>query len=131
MSGVMIKTGIYGLLRALTFLGPPPAWWGWPLVGVGRASPACSACCSPWRSTTSSGCWPTTASRTSASSRSGSASGCSGCSYGCPPLAVLGFAGALLHVLNHALFKGLLFLGAGRGAARAPARARSTAWAGC
>jgi hydrogenase-4 component B len=26
---------------------------------------------------------------------------------------VMGFAGALLHVLNHALFKGLLFLGAG------------------
>jgi NADH:ubiquinone oxidoreductase subunit 5 (subunit L)/multisubunit Na+/H+ antiporter MnhA subunit len=30
-----------------------------------------------------------------------------------PGLAVLGFAGGLLHVLNHALFKGLLFLGAG------------------
>ena len=26
MSGVMIKTGIYGLLRTLTLLGPPPAW---------------------------------------------------------------------------------------------------------
>lgn len=30
-----------------------------------------------------------------------------------PVLAVLGFGGALLHVLNHALFKGLLFLSAG------------------
>ena len=30
-----------------------------------------------------------------------------------PVLAVLGFAGALLHVVNHAVFKGLLFLGAG------------------
>ncbi|HLA40072.1 MAG TPA: proton-conducting transporter membrane subunit, partial [Candidatus Glassbacteria bacterium] len=29
------------------------------------------------------------------------------------PLAVAGFAGALLHVLNHAVFKGLLFLDAG------------------
>ncbi len=29
------------------------------------------------------------------------------------PTAVLGFSGALLHVLNHAVFKGLLFLGAG------------------
>ncbi len=28
-------------------------------------------------------------------------------------LTVLGFSGALLHVINHALFKGLLFLGAG------------------
>ena len=35
-----------------------------------------------------------------------------------PPLAVLGFGGALLHVLNHALFKGLLFFGAGAVAAR-------------
>ena len=38
MSGVMIKTGIYGLLRVLTFLGPPPAWWGWTLVGLGVIS---------------------------------------------------------------------------------------------
>ena len=30
-----------------------------------------------------------------------------------PTLAALGFAGGLLHVVNHALFKGLLFLGAG------------------
>ena len=30
MSGVMIKTGIYGILRILTFLGPPAA-----LVGMG------------------------------------------------------------------------------------------------
>ena len=35
MSGVMIKTGIYGLLRTLTLLGPPPAWWGWTLLGIG------------------------------------------------------------------------------------------------
>jgi NADH:ubiquinone oxidoreductase subunit 5 (subunit L)/multisubunit Na+/H+ antiporter MnhA subunit len=36
-----------------------------------------------------------------------------GMSAGLPVLIVLGFGGALLHVLNHALFKGLLFLGAG------------------
>jgi NADH:ubiquinone oxidoreductase subunit 5 (subunit L)/multisubunit Na+/H+ antiporter MnhA subunit len=34
-------------------------------------------------------------------------------SVGMPAVAVAGFAGGLLHVLNHALFKGLLFLGAG------------------
>ncbi|NCC35140.1 MAG: hypothetical protein EOM24_24480, partial [Chloroflexia bacterium] len=38
MSGVMIKTGIYGLLRTLTWLGPPPAWWGWTLLAVGLVS---------------------------------------------------------------------------------------------
>ncbi len=31
----MIKTGIYGLLRVLTLPRPPPAWWGWTLVAVG------------------------------------------------------------------------------------------------
>jgi hydrogenase-4 component B len=36
-----------------------------------------------------------------------------GKSSGHPALQLLGFAGALLHVLNHSLFKGLLFLGAG------------------
>jgi NADH:ubiquinone oxidoreductase subunit 5 (subunit L)/multisubunit Na+/H+ antiporter MnhA subunit len=36
-----------------------------------------------------------------------------GLATGRPALAALGFAGALLHVLNHAVFKGLLFLGAG------------------
>jgi len=34
-------------------------------------------------------------------------------STGSPVLIVLGFGGGLLHVVNHALFKGLLFLGAG------------------
>ncbi|HLA39027.1 MAG TPA: proton-conducting transporter membrane subunit, partial [Candidatus Glassbacteria bacterium] len=38
MSGVMIKTGIYGLLRAIVLLGQPPAWWGWCLVGIGLTS---------------------------------------------------------------------------------------------
>ena len=28
MSGVMIKMGLYGLLRVLDFLGPPAPWWG-------------------------------------------------------------------------------------------------------
>jgi len=38
MSGVMIKTGIYGLVRLLVLLGPPAAWWGWLLVGIGVTS---------------------------------------------------------------------------------------------
>jgi hydrogenase-4 component B len=36
-----------------------------------------------------------------------------GKSYGLPAMTYLGFAGAMLHVVNHAIFKGLLFLGAG------------------
>src|SRR5207248_2720090 len=39
--------------------------------------------------------------------------GVAGVALGSAPLAALGFAAALLHVWNHSLFKGLLFLGAG------------------
>ena len=38
MSGVMIKTGIYGLVRALTLLGMPPVWWCWTLIAIGAVS---------------------------------------------------------------------------------------------
>src|SRR5439155_20686186 len=38
MSGVMIKTGIYGLIRTLTVLGPLPAWAGWVLIAIGVTS---------------------------------------------------------------------------------------------
>src|SRR5207248_684716 len=38
MSGVVIKTGIYGMLRVVALLGTPPAWWGWLVLGLGVAS---------------------------------------------------------------------------------------------
>lgn len=38
MSGVMIKMGIYGILRTLQFLGPPAAWWGQLLIAIGIVS---------------------------------------------------------------------------------------------
>ncbi len=38
MSGVMIKTGIYGLIRTLTFLGIPPLWWGYLILALGIVS---------------------------------------------------------------------------------------------
>jgi len=36
-----------------------------------------------------------------------------GVSTGNPTMAILGFSGGLLHVLNHSIFKSLLFMGAG------------------
>jgi len=41
MSGVMLKTAIYGVLR-VTFdlLGTPPWWWGLVVLGVGLAAPS-------------------------------------------------------------------------------------------
>ena len=38
MSGVMIKMGIYGLLRFASFLGEPAAWWGVCLAVLGLFS---------------------------------------------------------------------------------------------
>jgi formate hydrogenlyase subunit 3/multisubunit Na+/H+ antiporter MnhD subunit len=112
MSGVMIKTGIYGLLRALTFLGSPPVWWGWVLVGVGLGSGILGVLFAlvqrdlkrllAYSSVENVGLITL-----------GLGLGLLGDSLDSPVLMVLGFGGALLHVLNHALFKSLLFMGAG------------------
>ena len=112
MSGVMIKTGIYGLLRMLTLLGPPPAWWGWTLLAIGAVSGILGVLYAlsqhdlkrllAYHSVENVGIIAL-----------GLGVGLLGISYGNPAMAVLGFTGGLLHVVNHALFKGLLFLGAG------------------
>ena len=112
MSGVMIKTGIYGLLLTLTFLGPPPAWWGWLLIGIGLTSGCLGVLFAlaqhdikrllAYHSVENIGIIAL-----------GMGVGLLGLSSGSAVLAALGFAGALLHVVNHAAFKGLLFLGAG------------------
>lgn len=112
MSGVMIKTGIYGLLRALTFLGAPEIWWGWLLLCVGLASGILGIIFAlaqhdlkrllAYSSVENIGLII-----------AGIGFGLLGVSYQQPLIAALGFAAALLHVLNHSLFKGLLFLAAG------------------
>ena len=51
MSGVMIKLGVYGLLRVLVdFLGPGPAWWGGLVLLAGSVSALAPACRWPGRS---------------------------------------------------------------------------------
>jgi len=112
MSGVMIKTVIYGLIRAFTFLGTPPLWWGWGLIAVGLSSGVLGVLFAlaqhdlkrllAYHSVENIGIIAL-----------GLGVGLLGMSTDLPMLMVLGFGGALLHVVNHALFKGLLFLGAG------------------
>ena len=112
MSGVMIKTGIYGVVRLLVWLGPPPPWWGWLLVGIGVTSGVLGVVYAlaqhdlkrllAYHSVENIGIITL-----------GLGLGVLGIAFGMPALAVLGFAGGLLHVLNHALFKGLLFLASG------------------
>jgi len=112
MSGVMIKTGIYGLARVLTFLGAPPPWWGWTLVGIGIVSGVLGVLFAlaqhdmkrllAYHSVENIGIIAL-----------GLGVGLLGVTYGQPAMAFLGFAGGLLHVVNHAVFKSLLFMGAG------------------
>jgi len=112
MSGVMIKTGIYGLMRALEFVGPPAAWWGWILLGVGLLSGIGGAAFAlaqhdlkrllAYSSIENMGLVAL-----------GLGLGIIGLVAGAPAVIALGFAAALVHVFNHALLKGLLFLGAG------------------
>ncbi len=112
MSGVVIKTGIYGLLRLATMLGAPPAWWGWTVLVLGAASAILGVVWAlaqhdlkrllAYHSVENIGIILL-----------GFGAGTLGLAYRVPLLAVLGFSGAVLHTLNHALFKSLLFLGAG------------------
>jgi hydrogenase-4 component B len=112
MSGVMIKTGIYGILRILAFLGPAPLWWGWALIAIGLLSGVLGVLFAlaqhdlkrllAYHSVENIGIIVM-----------GLGVGVLGLSIGSPMLAFFGFAGGLLHVANHAMFKGLLFMGAG------------------
>lgn len=112
MSGVMIKTGIYGLIRVLTFLGPPLDWWAWLLIGIGFFSGVLGILwANPQRDLKRLLAYSSV--ENVGIIGMGLGVGLWGLSARAPTLAVLGFAGALLHVVNHALFKGLLFLGAG------------------
>ncbi len=112
MSGVMIKTGIYGLLRALTLLGSPSAAWGWTLVIIGLVSGILGVAFAlaqhdlkrllAYHSVENIGIIAL-----------GIGTGLLGIVWQQPIVTVLGFGGGILHVLNHAVFKSLLFLGAG------------------
>jgi hydrogenase-4 component B len=112
MSGVVIKMGIYGLFRVVSLLGTLPAWWGWLVLALGIVSGVLGVLWAlaqhdlkrllAYHSVENIGII-----------LMGLGAGALGISYGIPLVAALGFGGAMLHTLNHALFKSLLFLGAG------------------
>jgi len=112
MSGVVIKMGIYGLLRTVALFGSPPPWWGWVVLALGACSGVLGVVWAlaqhdikrllAFHSVENIGIILL-----------GIGAGALGLAYGHPLIAVLGFAGAALHTFNHALFKSLLFLGAG------------------
>ncbi len=112
MSGIMIKLGVYGILRVMALLGAPCAWWGWTLIAVGAATGLYGVI-----SALSQSDLKRLLAYSSVENMGIVALGLGIGVYGisCEQLSVglLGFAGAFIHILNHSAMKGLLFLSAG------------------
>jgi hydrogenase-4 component B len=112
LSGVMVKLGLYGLLRMLLVLGPAPASWGAVLLGAGLASAAYGALAVLAQRDLKRLLAYSTVENVGIIALALGLGGFAA-SRGAPSLAALALAGGLLHVWNHALFKSLLFLSAG------------------
>jgi hydrogenase-4 component B len=113
MSAVMLKTAIYGFLR-LTFdiVGIPQAWWGYLVLAAGIVTAVLGILYALGEQTLKR------LLAYSSIENIGLIYVALGLAmlfraHGLPGLAALALIAALFHALNHALFKGLLFLGAG------------------
>lgn len=112
LSGAMSKMGFYGLLRVLMLLPVPVASWGWTLVIGGLLTGIFAMIMALAQSDLKK--------VISYSSMENAgiilmAIGCSvlAMSWKQPLIAGIAMVGALLHILNHSVCKGLLFLGSG------------------
>ena len=113
MSGVLLKAGIYGIVRVCAFgLGTPSLSWGVIVFALGGVSAVLGVLYAlmqhdikrllAYHSIENIGIILL-----------GLGAGMVALAYGRKELAWIGVAASLYHVLNHAVFKGLLFLGAG------------------
>lgn len=113
MSGVMIKTGIYGFVRiAMDILGQGPEWWGITVIIIGAVSSVLGVLYAlmehdikrllAYHSVENIGIILL-----------GIGGSMMFKSHGLYNLSAIALIAGLYHTLNHALFKGLLFLGAG------------------
>lgn len=113
MSGVMIKTAVYGMLRFLfDLLGPPDLWWGGTLLTLGGLS-ALIGVAYAYMDRNIKRMLAYSSIENMGLITLFLGIGALGWASGHPITATLGLGAALLHTLNHALFKGSLFLGAG------------------
>jgi formate hydrogenlyase subunit 3/multisubunit Na+/H+ antiporter MnhD subunit len=112
MSAVLIKVGLYGILRSLLLLREPVAWIGPPLVAVGLTTALVGiALASYQRDLKRALAYSSIENMGIIVLGFGAAFWAA--SAGRPALAALAATGALLHVWNHALMKSLMFLVAG------------------
>lgn len=112
MSGLMIKMGIYGLIRFLSFFENPPLYWGLFIFIMGIISGVIGVIFAigqhdikrllAYHSIENIGII-----------LMGIGLGIIGMSIDNIALIALGFGGGILHIFNHAIFKSLLFLGSG------------------
>lgn len=112
LSGVLIKTGIYGLARVTGMFPDPPTVWGVTILTLGVTSGILGVVFAiaqhdlkrllAYHSIENIGIIAI-----------GLGLAVLGRSLGRPEWVVLGLGGAILHVWNHAFFKSLLFLSAG------------------
>ncbi len=115
LSGAMINAGLYGIIRVLDFLGPREdfsAWWGWLLLFMGLAT-GVMGILKAMAQTHLKRMLAYSSVENMGLMLMGVGIGIIGIASENAWIAVLGFAGALFHMLNHAAFKGLLFLCAG------------------
>jgi len=112
MSGVMIKMGLYGLLRVLTFLGAPAPWWGLTLASLGLLTALVGVSLAvAQRDMKRVLAYSSIENMGLIGLALGVGMWCS--AGGMASLAALATAAGLLHIWSHALMKGLMFLAAG------------------
>jgi hydrogenase-4 component B len=112
MSGVMIKMGLYGLLRVLTFVGQPALWWGPMLGGLGLLTGLVGiALALQQRDVKRVLAYSSIENMGLIALALGI--GLWGWASHLPLVAAMGFTAGLLHAWNHALMKGLMFFAAG------------------
>ena len=113
MSGVMVKIGVYGIIRVgVDLLGATATWWGVLVLAMG----AISAVLGVMYALAEHDIKRLLAYHTVENIGiilMGVGVGMIGMSTGRPALAALGLLAGLYHLLNHAVFKSLLFLGSG------------------
>lgn len=111
-SGVMLNIGIYGLVRIGEIIAVAPLWWGVTLLILGAGSAVAAmvfaVCQNDYKRLLAY-----SSIENMGIVMIGLGLAMIGRSINRPDLILLGLGGALFHILNHSLFKPLLFMGAG------------------